>query len=155
MAEPSASAMARLFTDLIGRNVSFSERFTPPALDRKQIYSVYVVKPMDSIRLIQADALLLASFAGALIGLSSEAIKERMEAASVDESLSDALREVMNIASRVVSMEHRAVFKSLYPDAGALPSDARNTLRDPCYSSHFDVAIDGYSGGTFSLLAPI
>lgn len=137
MAEPSAAIMAKLFTDLVGRRVGFSENsITTPSIE-KQIYCVYVVKPMDSIRIIQADALLLASLAGALIGLSAEAIQERMADASVDETLNDALREVMNIASRVVSLEHRAVFKNLYGDSCALPLEARGTLREPCYSSHF------------------
>jgi hypothetical protein len=155
MAEPSSTAMSKLFTDLVGRPVSFSERLHPTATAKKQIYCVYAVKPMDSSRVIQADALLLTSFAGALIGLSSQAIKERMAEPTLDEALNDALREVMNIASRVVSLEHRAVFKSIYPDRGCLPADARNTLRDPCYSSHFDVLMEGYEDGTLSLLAPI
>jgi hypothetical protein len=42
----------------------------------------------------------------------------------------------------------------MYTDSASLPADARNTLRDPCYSSHFSVKIDGYEGGTVSLLAP-
>ncbi|MGA8937682.1 MAG: hypothetical protein WB439_00830 [Acidobacteriaceae bacterium] len=155
MAEPSASVMARLFTDLVGRHVSFSERMSATTSTEKQIYCVYMVKPMDSIRVIQADELLLATFGGALIGLSSEAIKERMADSSADEALNDALREVMNIASRVVSLEHRAIFKSLHSSAGALSADARSTLRDPCYSSHFDVTVEGYSGGALSLLAPV
>lgn len=155
MAEPSATVMARLFSDLVGRHVNFKERLNATPSTEKQIYCVYVVKPMDSIHIIQADASLLATFGGALIGLSAEAIKERMADASPDEALRDALREVMNIASRVVSLEYRAIFKGLHSDASALPADARSTLRDPCYSSHFDVTIEGYSGGALSLLAPV
>ncbi len=155
MAEPSSTAMAKLFTDLVGRHVRFSERLSPTATTKKQMYCVYVIKPMDSTRVIQADAALLASFAGALIGLSPQAIEDRMAGSELDEALNDALREVMNIASRVVSLEYRAIFKSIYGDSGSLPAAARNTLRDPCYSSHFDVLIDGYEGGSLSLLAPI
>jgi hypothetical protein len=110
---------------------------------------------MDSTHVVQADALLLVSFAGALIGLSADLIKERMAASTFDEALDDALREIMNIASRVVEPEHRAVFKSIHSDPGDLRGDARKTLRHPCYSSHFDVLIDGYEGGSLSLLAPI
>jgi hypothetical protein len=155
MAELSSVAMAKLFTDLVGRSVSFSERLDPIATARKQVYCVYVVKPMDSTHVIQADELLLASFAGALIGLSADLIKERMAASTPDEALGDALREIMNIASRVVTLEHRAVFKSIHSEPGNLRGDARKTLRYPCYSSHFDVLIDGYEGGSLSLLAPI
>ena len=41
-----------------------------------QIYCVYLIKPMDSYRVIKADLSLLSSFAGALIGLSPEVIKK-------------------------------------------------------------------------------
>ncbi len=42
----------------------------------------------------------------------------------------------------------------IYADPGSLPTDARNTLRDPCYTSYFNVKVDGYEGGGFALLAP-
>jgi hypothetical protein len=154
MSEPSSAAMATLFSDLIGRPVNFSGQLNALPTNRNQIYCVYLIKPMDSYRVIKADLSLLSSFAGALIGLSPEAIQERVEEATVDESLKDALGEVMNIASRIVTLEHRGVFKGMYGDPSQMPPGARSTLRDPCYSSHYKVTIDGYEGGAFSLLAP-
>ncbi len=154
MPEVSAKGMTRLFSELVGRPVNFYEPSSSAPSPAKQIYAVYVVKPMDSIRVIHADAMLLASLAGALIGLPYEGVRERMEDARVDEGLADALREVMNIASRVVSIEHRAVFKAVYEDPRMLPSEALGVLRDPLYTSHFEVRVDGYQGGRLSLLAP-
>jgi hypothetical protein len=154
MAEPSSNSIARLFTDLIGRNVSFSEQPQRIMANGRQLYCVYLIRPMDSMRVIQADLSLLSSFAGALMGMSSETVKERVAEPKLDEALKDALNEVMNIASRVVSSENRAVFKGMYADSGSMPIDARSTLRDPCYSTHFSVKIDGYEGGSLSLLAP-
>ena len=155
MADPLATVMAKLFTDLIGRSVSFSERMEPTPSPAEQAFAVYIVHPMGSVRVIRADTLLLASFGGALMGLPSDTVKQRMARSSVDASLYDALLEVMNIASRVVSLEYRAVFRSIYPDTGSLPAEARETVRNPCYSNHFDVTVDGYDGGRLSLLAPI
>ncbi len=155
MAEPSSSSMATLFSDLIGRRVTFSEQLNAPPANREQIYSVYLIKPMDSYRVVKADLWLLSSFAGALIGLSPETIKERVEEAAPDEPLKDALGEVMNIASRIVTLEHRGIFKGVYGDPGQMPPGARSTLRDPCYSSYYTVTVDGYEGGAFSLLAPV
>jgi hypothetical protein len=154
MAEPSSSSMAALFSDLIGRRVTFSEQLNALPANGKQIYCVYLINPMDSYRVIKADLSLLSSFAGALVGLSPEIIKEKVEETTLDETLKDALGEVMNIASRIVTMEHRGVFKDMYGDPGQMPPAARSTLREPCYSSHYKVAIDGYEGGAFSLLAP-
>lgn len=154
MAEPSPSSMATLFSDLLGRPVNFSGQLNPPLTVAPQIYCVYLIKPMDNYRVIKADLSLLSSFAGALIGLSPEIIKERVEDAAPDETLKDALGEVMNIASRIVTTEHRGVFTGMYGDPGQMPQGARSTLRDPCFSSHYKVTIDGYEGGAFSLLAP-
>ena len=154
MAEPSSSSMSTLFSDLIGRHVNFSEQMSAPAHTGQQIYCAYLIKPMDSYRVIKADLSLLSAFAGALIGLAPETIEERVAAAKLDETLRDALHEVMNIASRIVTVEHRGVFKGMYGDPGQLPPEARNTVRDPCYSSYFTVTVDGYKGGAFSLLAP-
>jgi hypothetical protein len=86
--------------------------------------------------------------------LSPETVKERVAEAKLDEALRDALHEVMNIASRIVTVEHRGVFKGMFGDPGQMPPDARSTLREPCYSSHYKVTVDGYEGGGFSLLAP-
>jgi hypothetical protein len=155
MVEPSSRSMATLFSDLVGRPVNFSERLYALPSNTRQIYCVYLIKPMDSYRVIKADLSLLSSFAGALIGLSPEIIRERVQETTLNETLKDALGEVMNIASRIVTMEHRGVFKGMYGDPGQMPPGARSTLRDPCYSSHYKVTIDGYEGGAFSLLAPI
>jgi hypothetical protein len=127
--------------------------YAPPH-NGEQIYCVYLINPMDSYRVIKADLSLLSSFAGALLGLSPDTIQERMAEAKLDETLRDALHEVMNIASRIVTLEHRGVFKGMYGDPGQLPAEARSTLRDPCYSSYFKVTVDGYEGGALSLLAP-
>jgi hypothetical protein len=154
MAEPTSSCMATLFSDLIGRHVNFSEQMNPVPPVGQQLYCAYLVKPMDSYRVIKADLSLLSSFAGALIGLSPETIKERLADTKLDETLRDALHEVMNIASRIVTLEHRAVFKGMYGDPGQLPPDARNTLRNPFSSSYYKVTVDGYDCGALSLLAP-
>jgi hypothetical protein len=155
MAEPTFCSMSKLFSDLIGRHVNFSEQLHAKPTNCKQLYCVYLIKPMDSYRVIKADLSLLSSFAGALIGLSPVVIRERVEETTLDETMKDALGEVMNIASRIVTTEHRGVFKGMYRDSGQMPTGARSTLRDPCYSSHYTVTIDGYEGGAFSLLAPI
>jgi hypothetical protein len=154
MAEPTSLSMATLFSDLIGRRVNFSEQLNAIPPHGEQIYCAYLIKPMDSYRVIKADLSLLSSFAGALIGLSPETIKERVAEAKLDETLRDALHEVMNIASRIVTLGQRGVFKGMFGDPGQLPPEARDTLRDPRHSSYYRVTVDGYEGGAFSLLAP-
>ena len=154
MPEASSIVMSKLFSDLIGQRVTFSEQQYPINSAAKQIYCLYLIKPMDSTRVIKADMPLLTSLAGALIGLPLDSIKERVADSKPNEALRDSLYEVMNIASRIVSVEHRAVFNGMYPDSIGLPSDVLKTLRDPGFASYFNVKIDSYEGGAFSLLAP-
>ena len=154
MAEPTSATMATLFSNLIGRRVNFTEQPAAVPANGQQIYCVYLIKPMDSSRILIADMSLLGSFAAALIGLPSEAVKERLADATIDENLRDALHEVMNIASRIVSTEHRAVFNGMYGDTGQLSPEARNIIRNPCYSNYFRVTVDGYTGGALSMAGP-
>lgn len=154
MAEASSFAIGKLFSDLIGCHVTFSEQSYASTSTEQQVYSLYQIKPMDSFRIVQADMGLISVFGGALIGLSFETIKQRVIEAKCDESLNDAMGEVMNIASRMVSIDDRAVFKGMHTDSGSLPTEAKKILRDPFYVSHFGVKVEGYGGGTLSLLSP-
>jgi hypothetical protein len=116
MAEASPITMGKLFTDLVGQRVTFCEQQYAINSAVKQTYCTYLIKPMDSTRVIKAEMPLLTSFAGALIGLPLESIKERV--------------------------------------AIGLPPDAQKTLRASCCSKYFNVTIDSYEGGAFSMLAP-
>lgn len=155
MPEPTPFAMTNLFGDLVGRPVSFTQVTQPIVSKAKQMYGIYLVKPMDSTRVVKADLPLLASFAGALLGLPSDGVKERLGAAEMDEGFRDAIHEVLNIASTIVCTEYRAVFQTMHADPVYLTSAAQDTLRDPIYRSYFNVKVDGYEGGAFTILAPL
>jgi len=155
MAEPKPLTIAQLFTGLVGRNVSFTQLLKPAVTGAKRAYGVYLVKPMDTIRVVQLDLPLLGSFGGALLGLPSDTAKERIMASTVEESMRDAVGEVLNVASTIVSIEHRAVFQSMYLDEASLPKTITESLKNPAYKSYFSVAVDGYQGGAFSIFAPI
>ena len=157
MAEPTPYAMARLFTQLVGREVGFAQltrpAASPPASRVKQLYGVYTVLPGGSARVVQADLPLLGSFAGALLGLPSESIQQRVAEPRLDDLLRDAIHEVLNVASTVVCTTGRAVFQDFYNDPVYLPEQATLTMNSPLYRSYFNVTMEGYEGGAFSLLA--
>lgn len=155
MAEPKPLTIAKLFTDLIGQNVNFAQVLKPPVTQAKQAYGIYLVKPMDATRIVQVDLPLLGSFGGALLGLPSDTVKERLAAPVMDEPLRDAVHEVLNVASTIVSIDNRAIFQTMHFGAGSLPAGVADSLKNPAFRSYFNVTVGGYEGGAFSIFAPI
>jgi hypothetical protein len=155
MAEPTPFVITHLSAGLVGRNVSVTQvtKYLPNKV--KQMYGTYLIKPMDSTRIVQADLPLLGSLAGCLLGLPSDAVKERVAASEMDEGFRDAIHEVLNIASTIVSTEYRAVFQKMFNDPAYLPSEAADTLKEPTYRNYFTMKVDGYEGGNFNILAPL
>jgi hypothetical protein len=96
---------------------------------------------------------LLGSFGGALLGLPSDSVKERLASSASDEPLRDAMHEVLNVASTIVSIDNRAVFQSMF--LGEAPKTILESLKNPAYRSYFNVTISGYEGGAFSIYAPV
>jgi len=65
------------------------------------------------MRILQLDLPLLGSLGGALLGLPSDTIKEGLMSPTGDEPLRDAMHEVLNVASTIISIDHRAIFQSM------------------------------------------
>ncbi len=154
VAEPTPYVMNRHFSQLVGRDVTFTQLTRANAPKGKQIYGAYKVLPGSGARVVQADLCLLGSLAGALAGLPSDSIKDRLAEKQLDELLRDAIHEVLNVASTVVTVEARAVFEGMYMDPVYLPEEANKTMHAPVFRSYFSVAVAGYEGGGYSLFAP-
>jgi hypothetical protein len=155
MAEPKPLTIAELFTNLTGRPVNFTQVLRPPVTKSEQAYGVYLIKPTDLTRIVQVDLPLLGSFGGSLLGLPSETVKERLSSSTSDEPLRDAMHEVLNVASTIVSIDNRAVFQTMHLDASDMPKGILESLKNPAFRSYFNVTISGYEGGAFSIFAPI
>lgn len=155
MAEPKPLIIAELFTGLTGRAVNFTQLLKPPMTKAPQAYGTYLIKPMDSTRIVQLDLPLLGSFGGSLLGLPAESVKERLASSAGDEPLRDAMHEVLNVASTIVSIDNRAIFQTMYLDAAAVPKEIPESLKNPAFRSYFTVTVNGYEGGAFSIFAPI
>ena len=153
MAEPKPLIIAELFSNLTGRTVNFTQVLKPPVTNAKQAYGTYLIKPADSLRIVQLDLPLLGSFGGCLLGLPSDAVKERLTSSLNDENLRDAMHEILNVASTIVSIEHRAVFQTMFLDA--VPNTILESLRNPAYRSYFNVTVSGYEGGAFTIFGLI
>jgi len=153
MAEATPFGLTRLFTQLIGRKVTFTQ--TTAALDThiKQIYGIYTVHPHETALIVKGDLPLLGSFAGVLVGLPDSVIKQRLAVSPIEELLRDAMNEVLNVASAAVTTEGRAVFTKMVTDPAYIDGSAGKVFKKPDHRSYFNVSVDGYQGGKFTIFS--
>jgi len=153
MAEPTPLALSHMFTQLIGRKVTFAPATIAAETKIKQIYGIYNVLPHESALIVKADLPLLGSLAGVLVGLPDSAVKERLAVSPLEELLRDGICEVLNIASSVVVTEGRAVFTKMVGDPALIDGVAGKLFKKPDHRSYFNVLVDGYQGGKFTIFA--
>ena len=156
MAEATPFVLSRLFSQLIGRKVTFVQTpLAPPDTKIKQIYGIYNLLPHATAILVKADLPLMGSLGGALVGLPDPAVKEHLRQTPLEELLRDAINEVMNIASAAITSEGRAVFTKMVFDPAYIEGAAEKVYAKPDRRSYFNVQIDGYQGGKFNILSQI
>ena len=153
MAEPNVVAMSRLFTGLVNTKVDFAPaRNTVPSTE-KQMLGVYTVLPEGKALVVSADQRLLASLAGALCGLPDTAVAEHLKTTPLDELLRDAIHEILNVASTIVTSKGRAVFTQMASQAVDVSGEAAQLLKKAPYRYNFDTSVANYRGGKFSVFA--
>jgi hypothetical protein len=153
MSEPTPFCLSRLFSQLVGRKVTFTQ--TTAAVDSKirQMYGIYTVFPNQTAIVVKSDLSLFASLAGILVGLPDSAVKEHLVFDPVEEFLRDAIYEVFNIASAAVTAGDRAVFTKMVTEPSYIDGAAGNVFKKPSRRSYFNVSVDGYQGGKFTVLS--
>ncbi len=153
MTEPTPYALSHLFSDLVGRGVTFTLAPKPPVTKARTIYGVYGMVPSDRAIVVKADLPMLGSLAGALLGLPDDTATERALQTPMDESVRDAMHEILNIASTALSTDGRVVLKHMAADPVYCTGDAADVLNRPDQKSNYQVTIDGGSGGVFTILS--
>jgi hypothetical protein len=155
MSEPTPFTLSQRFSQLVGRKVTFVQ--TTLTLDNKikQLYGIYNVLPQETAIVVKADLPLLGSFAGALVGFPDNVVKEHLRVNPMEELLRDAIYEVLNIASAAISHEGRAVFTKMVSDPAYIDGAAGLVFKKPGHRSYFNVLIDGYQGGKFSIFSAL
>ena len=153
MSEPTAHAFTQMFSQLTGRQVSFTQPKAATPSTAKQMYGLYTVLPHETPIVVKSDLALLGSFAGALVGLQDDAVKDRLKQTPLDELLRDAIHEVLNISATLVTNEGRAVFKKMAADPVYFDNFDAQLLQKPDRKTAFDVSVEGYQGGKFTIFA--
>src|ERR1700722_10381885 len=153
MPEPTPLSLSHLFTQLIGRKVTFAPTTISPETKIKQMYGIYNVLPHETAIVVKADLPLLASLAGVMVGLPDSAVKECLAKSPLEELLRDAIHEVLNVASSALTNEGRAVFARMVTDTGLIDGVAGQLFKKPDRRTYFNVLVDGYQGGKFTIFA--
>jgi hypothetical protein len=153
MSEPTPYALTQLFSGLVGRKVAFAQTTVYVDQKTKQIYGIYNVLPDNRPIVVKADLPLLGSMAGAMVGLPDSSVKERLGANPMEEVLRDAIHELLNVASAVVTGEGRAVFTKMVMETVYIDGAAGEMFKKPDHRSYFNVTVDGYQGGKLSIFA--
>jgi hypothetical protein len=155
MSEATPFALSKLLTELIGRKVTFTQTTAAAETKVRQMYGIYTVLPHETAIVVKSDLPLLGSLAGVLVGLPESAVKEHLAATPVEELLRDAMHEVLNITSAVITHEGRAVFVKMVTDPILIDGEAGKVFKKPGHRSYFNVLVDGYQGGKFTIFAPL
>lgn len=153
MSEPSPFLLSKAFSQLTGRKVAFVLATVGLESKVRQIYGIYSVKPHDVAIVVKADLLLMGSIAGALVGLPDPAVKEHLKTNPIEELMRDAILEVFNIAASTVTTEGRAVFTRMVTDPAYIDGPAEKAYKQPFRKNMFNVSIEGYQGGKFTILS--
>ena len=162
MSDPTAPNLSQLFTSLIGRSVTFARIPPGPETKAKLVYGLYTHHPDGASIVVKSDLLLLFSCAGALVGLPDSEVQSRLSAPAIDELLRDAVYEVLNVASSAVviddggndvAAEGRAVLTKMVTNRSEVGDAFETILAKPIRRIDFNVSVDDYEGGKFTVLS--
>lgn len=156
MANSTPYDLSQLFSNLIDRRVSVVEASEREATKCRKSYASYDVVGRSEKILLQIDFDLLGSLGGALTGMPDAIVKQNLKAIPFDETLRDAMHEILNIVSAVITTEARAILKMMELDENkgrALVQSFAQTT--PHFRSRFQTTIPNYSGGQLEIFFPI
>ncbi len=154
MAEATAYLISQLFSQLVGRSVTASLG-KDAETKIKQMYGVYKVLPHNGTIVVKIDLPLLGSLAGSMVGFPFDTVTERLAQSPLDETLRDAMHEILNISSTLVEVEKRAVFQTMASDPVYCEGDAAALIQKPDHKSCFDIDIPEYTKGKLNILAQL
>jgi hypothetical protein len=149
MAAPSAYDFAKMFTQLVGRDVKFVHTPRPPLSTAPVVYGIYGSPAQSTSILVKAELKLMGSLGGLLVGLPDSVVQSRVTERPLDELLQDAIHEILNVTASPLSTEARAVLETMHLAEADLPEPAQHLLQSPAPTTSFLVSVAGYSGGMF------
>ena len=153
MRELTQQDLSRHFSNLVGKNVAFVKTFVNALSKDKKVFAIYKSFPSEAPIVLTADLCLLGSLAGSLVGLPDSEVQSRLAKPGLDELLSDAISEILNVTSAAIATEERAVFMQMVLDRSSIKDVADQILSKPNHQASFNVTVDNYQGGKFQVFS--
>lgn len=153
MTEPTPFTLSKLFSELTDRQVTFARLPGCPPSKALPLYGTYVVLPAEHTIVVKADVPALACLASALLGMPAETAIEHALETPMDESVRDAIHEVLNIASTALSTDGRVVFKGMTTNRKELGLEAEFTVAKPTAKPTYKITVDGEAHGSLTVLS--
>lgn len=154
-AVPTADAVVKLLTELLGRRVTTTKPVKSVRTAPKGVVAVYRI-PGGPVKAVAVCDLGFAVQAGAALAMLPAAVaQQEAKAGTLSGGLFDNFREVMNIAASLFNYvnEQRVVFDVMKHEAlTALAPDVAKIVRKPGAMLDLGIEINGYGTGFLCLM---
>ena len=152
--EVTPFSISKHLSELIGRHVAVAVNDSVE-FDPQSRVACYEVLPMQGTAIVKLDFHLLASMGGMMIGFPDAEIKSQMQQGKLDENLTDAAGEVMNVLSAVIVSDGRAIFRGLHREAREFSTRAGELLGGGFYPLKLSVTPTGFPRGCMSVVSDV
>lgn len=142
----NAFSISKHLSNLVGRQVS-AKVASKADFAPEMRTACYRVEPGEGTAVVQIDLHLLASLGGTMIGYPPSEVAAQARTGELDENLTDATQEVMNVLSAVIVSEGRAIFKGLYVKLRDCGTRVQQVLSGGFYPLALQVTIAGEKPG--------
>jgi hypothetical protein len=151
---PPALAIARLLTDLVGRNVT--ARIVPgPAKPFEGVQSVaaYIDESATLRAVSYCDIAVGASLGAALVLIPPAVVEESIKAKELDASLAENLQEIFNVLASVFPQtgSPRVLLREVGISSHT-PDDVKAVMTKSSARMDVDVDVAGYRSGRLSIM---
>lgn len=156
MANSTPFELSQLYSNLIDRRVSVVDASDRNATANRKSYASYDVVDRGTKIVLQIDFDLLGSLGGALAGMPDSIIRQNLKSETVNETLRDAMHEILNISSAVITTEGRAVLRAMELDEAKGRVLVKNFKQSVAYAANrYEATIPNYTGGQLDIFLPL
>lgn len=153
MTEPTALSLSQLFSQLTDCHVSFTYAQNASPGKAPVLFAVYEQAEERVPIIVRAEVAMVATLAGALLGMPEDTAIQRALLRPVDEPVRDAMYEVLNIGSTPLCTEGRVVFQEMVFDPREIAGGAAGLLQNAAHKSTYRVTINSTERGVYTLLS--
>ena len=120
-------SISRHLSLLVDRNVA-TKVVTVVDFSPETCTACYMLEPNLGNAVVQMDFHLMASLAGTMIGFVPAVTEAQIRTGELDENLTDASGEMMNVLAAAIVSEGRAIFKGLFRRRAECSAEAQELL---------------------------